>query len=89
MMTMHCTYFRQQPKIQTIADLAEIIWHRHFTPIIGKGTGVFMAEKFQSFNALKEQIENGYEYYRFSIRTDFAATAASIRKTEPSSPNFI
>ena len=64
MMTMHIEQATTEEEIQTIADLAEIIWHQHFTPIIGKEQVIYMVEKFQSFNALKEQIENGYEYYR-------------------------
>ena len=50
--------------IQIIADIAVDIWHQHFTPIIGKDQVDYMVEKFQSYPALKTQIENdGYEYY--------------------------
>lgn len=51
-------------QIQEITDLAEIIWHQHFTPIIGKDQVVYMVDKFQSFHALKEQLSEGYEYYQ-------------------------
>lgn len=50
--------------LHEIADLADIIWHEHFTPIIGSGQVEYMLEKFQSFPALKEQVLNGYEYYQ-------------------------
>lgn len=50
--------------IAEIAKLAEIIWHEHFTPIIGTDQVNYMVDKFQSFPALKEQIEGGYEYFR-------------------------
>ena len=33
---MHIEQATTEEEIQTIADLAEIIWHQHFTPIIGK-----------------------------------------------------
>lgn len=50
--------------IQTIADIAEEIWHQHFTPIIGEAQVNYMVEKFQSYPALSSQIhENGYEYF--------------------------
>lgn len=71
MMTMHIEQATTEEEIQTIADLAEIIWHQHFTPIIGKEQVIYMVEKFQSFNALKEQIENGYEYYRIFDQDEF------------------
>ncbi len=51
-------------QIKDIADLAEIIWNQHFTPIIGKGQVDYMVEKFQSFPAIKDQItKDGYEYF--------------------------
>lgn len=51
--------------IQQIADTAEIIWNEHFVPIIGQEQVNYMVDKFQSFHALKDQIENqGYEYYK-------------------------
>ena len=51
-------------QIKEIADLAEIIWHEHFTPIIGEAQVDYMVEKFQSYPALKEQLKSGYEYYQ-------------------------
>ena len=52
-------------EIQNIATLAEEIWNQHFVPIIGKAQVDYMVEKFQSYPALKSQIENdGYEYYQ-------------------------
>lgn len=52
-------------EIQNIAALAEEIWNQHFVPIIGKAQVDYMVEKFQSYPALKSQIENdGYEYYQ-------------------------
>lgn len=51
-------------QVREIADLAKIIWNEHFTPIIGKDQVDYMIEKFQSYPALREQIEDGYEYYQ-------------------------
>lgn len=52
-------------KIHEIAALAEEIWHQHFTPIIGEAQVNYMVDKFQSYPALKAQIEQeGYEYYQ-------------------------
>lgn len=50
--------------IKTIADLADIIWHEHFTPIIGTEQVEYMLKKFQSFEAISEAVKkNGYIYY--------------------------
>ncbi len=68
---MHIEKAATEADIQKIADLAEIIWHQHFTPIIGKDQVLYMVEKFQSYPALKEQIASGYEYYRIFDQDEF------------------
>lgn len=50
--------------IKNIADLADIIWHEHFIPIIGIEQVEYMLEKFQSYNALKKAVDkDGYVYF--------------------------
>lgn len=51
-------------QLQQIANLADTIWHEHFTPIIGTEQVEYMLDKFQSFPALKHQLTDGYEYYQ-------------------------
>ena len=59
--------------IQNIAILANEIWHQHFIPIIGEAQVEYMVEKFQSYPAIKSQIENdGYEYYQIFSRHTMA-----------------
>ena len=58
-------------QLQEIADLASVIWHEHFTPIIGVPQVEYMLEKFQSFSALKSQIESGYEYFQIFDNAEF------------------
>jgi ribosomal protein S18 acetylase RimI-like enzyme len=53
-------------EIQTVEKLAHKIWNDHYSPIIGQNQVDFMLEKFQSFNAINEQIKNGYEYFLIS-----------------------
>lgn len=50
-------------EIQTVEKLANKIWNSHYVPIIGQNQVNYMLEKFQSFNAIKEQINNNYEYF--------------------------
>lgn len=49
--------------IKTIEILAQKIWSQHYIPIIGKAQVAYMLERFQSFGAIKNDIENGYTYY--------------------------
>ncbi|MCI7179228.1 MAG: GNAT family N-acetyltransferase [Schaedlerella sp.] len=58
-------------QISKVAALAEVIWHQHFTPIIGREQVIYMVEKFQSEAALEQQIANGYEYYQLFDGDEF------------------
>ena len=58
-------------QISKVAALAEVIWHQHFTPIIGREQVIYMVEKFQSEAALEQQIANGYEYYQLFDEDEF------------------
>ncbi len=60
-------------KIREISILAKEIWNQHFVPIIGKAQVDYMVDKFQSYPALKSQIEqDGYEYYQIYSSGTFA-----------------
>lgn len=49
--------------IETVSQLADTIWREHYIPIVGKPQIDYMLDKFQSANAMTEQIAGGYEYY--------------------------
>jgi len=49
--------------IQITAYLAQKIWNQHYVPIIGQEQVAYMLDKFQDFEAIKNQIELGYEYF--------------------------
>ena len=52
--------------LKEISVLADEIWHEHFTPIIGEKQVDYMLEKFQSYQAIANQVkEDGYEYFQF------------------------
>ena len=59
---------RTLEEIQVTCDIAYEIWHEHFTPIIGIDQVEYMINEFQSFNAIKDQIDSGYEYYLFNYK---------------------
>jgi RimJ/RimL family protein N-acetyltransferase len=63
-----CEEVFSEAQIQIVEKLAYEIWNEHFTPIIGKAQVDYMLEKFQSIEAISEQIEQGYQYYL--LKTD-------------------
>lgn len=51
--------------LAAIAGLANEIWYQHFQTILSPEQIDYMVEKFQSYPALKSQVEEeGYEYYQ-------------------------
>jgi RimJ/RimL family protein N-acetyltransferase len=46
-----------------IEEMANIIWHEHYTPIIGVEQVIYMLDKFQSVASMSDQIEKGYQYF--------------------------
>ena len=46
-----------------IAQLADRIWREHYTPIIGTAQVNYMVTKFQSVEAIAEQVKEGVQYY--------------------------
>lgn len=68
--------------IRLVAELAREIWIEHFTPIIGAQQVEYMLERFQSYEAIKEQIEKqGYQYYLFLLHNENAGYMA-VQKQE-------
>lgn len=64
--------------LDKIAALANEIWHEHFVPIIGLDQVNYMVSKFQSYPALKDQVKEGYEYYRIFYDESFAGYAGIL-----------
>jgi len=51
-------------ELREVSVLAEKIWHECFVGIISEAQIDYMVGKFQSYNAMKEQIsDQGYSYY--------------------------
>lgn len=49
--------------IEAVCELAKEIWLDHYTPIIGIRQVDYMLDKFQSKEAIKNQIAEGQDYY--------------------------
>jgi len=50
-------------RLSQVALLAEKIWQQHFTPLIGEQQVAYMLDKFQSEAAMRQQINDGVEYF--------------------------
>ena len=47
-----------------IEELADVIWRKHYIPINGIGQVEYMLKKYQSAEAISNQVENeGFEYF--------------------------
>ncbi len=55
----------KEEELQEVAVLAKAIWHEHYDSIIGSKQVDYMVEKFQSPQAMRDQIkQDGYRYYK-------------------------
>lgn len=54
--------------LHTLADMASAIWHEFFPALISLEQIDYMLKKFQSFEAMKQQIkEDNYHYYMLML----------------------
>lgn len=52
-----------EKELVSLSKLAYDIWHEYFPALLSEAQIDYMVEKFQSYDALKTAIENGYEYF--------------------------
>lgn len=65
---MNYINIKTDEEIQKLADLASEIWNEYWTVILEQAQIDYMVEKFQSFNSIKNQIEN--DRYIYNILED-------------------
>ena len=56
-----------EKELFVIEEMAGIIWHEHYTPIIGHQQVIYMLDKFQSVNTMMAQIDMGYHYFTINM----------------------
>ena len=54
---------RTAAEIATVAKIANEIWREHYTPIIGPDQVDYMLMRFQSTEAIGDQIAGGMHYW--------------------------
>jgi len=66
-------------EILLIEQLANTIWHEHFTAIIGSRQVNYMLAKFQSQKAINAQLQQGYSYFlMMNNKTAFGYMATQV-----------
>ncbi len=65
-----------------IAQMADIIWREHYTPIIGKAQVDYMLEKFQSAHAISRQVSEKM-FYAIIRNEDLPIGYLAIQKRGP------
>ncbi len=68
-MSVEIKKIKYMAELREVAELAEKIWHECFVDIITVGQIDYMVEKYQSLNAMTEQVEN-QKYTYFAVRED-------------------
>jgi diamine N-acetyltransferase len=69
--------------VKAVAGLAREIWTEHYTPIIGREQVEYMLSKFQSEEAIAEQIRQGSLYFLVSEEGDYPGYfAVEVRDQE-------
>lgn len=66
-----------QEDLKKVEQLAEEIWTQHYTPIIGSNQVRYMLDKFQSLEAMGQQISEGMTYFLMDYQGEAAGYMAS------------
>ena len=65
-----------------IETLANTIWRDHYISVIGKPQVDYMLAKFQSVDAIAEQIEKGAEYFKIEYKKTSVGYLAIKKETD-------
>jgi len=68
--------------IALVEALAGEIWHEHYAHILDKSQIKYMTEKFQSKEAIFEQIKEGYKYYLITCGENYSGYLSIIFKVD-------
>ncbi|MDE5772630.1 MAG: GNAT family N-acetyltransferase [Ruminococcus sp.] len=75
-------------ELREVAELAEKIWHEFFPVILSEEQIDYMVEKFQSYNAMKEQVSH-QNYCYFSVSDNDGLCGYIAVKPEKDSRFFL
>jgi RimJ/RimL family protein N-acetyltransferase len=72
---------KSDSNLALIENMANTIWHEHYTPIIGTEQVIYMLDKFQSVSTMRDQINQGYQYFLINFN-DNAVGYLSFEKRD-------
>lgn len=70
-----------QHHFQELGILADIIWREYYIPMVGKPQIDYMLEKYQSAEAIKNQVNCGIEYFLITLH-EVPVSYIAIKKEE-------
>lgn len=53
---------------QELSKLADIVWREYYIPIVGKPQVDYMLRKYQSAEAIRNQVSTGFEYFIITLK---------------------
>jgi diamine N-acetyltransferase len=78
---------RTRSELELVASLAREIWYEYYVPLIGRDQVDYMVAKFQTAEAMWEQVGAGYEY--FLIGRDDAVIGYFAVQVQPAERLFL
>jgi ribosomal protein S18 acetylase RimI-like enzyme len=69
-----------EKNIAKLSNLASAVVKEHYDPIIGAEQNDYMIERFQSTEAIKNQIKNGHSIYIIAVDGDYVGYTAFYPK---------
>jgi ribosomal protein S18 acetylase RimI-like enzyme len=63
MTTLEFVPVQTEQQLAVVAELAREIWYEYYVALIGRAQVDYMVAKFQSADAMAQQIREGYEYF--------------------------
>jgi len=74
---------RTAGEIAAVVRLAREVWREHYVAIVGEAQVDYMLEKFQSADAIRDQLDHGFEYYRIVEEGGDAGYVAIVPDEDP------
>ncbi len=72
-----------EDEIAAVVRLAQLIWREHYESIVGQTQVDYMLGKFQSADAIRDQLDHDFEYYRIVEDGVDAGYVAIVPTVEP------
>jgi ribosomal protein S18 acetylase RimI-like enzyme len=82
MTTLEFVPVQTDEQLAVVARLAREIWYEYYVALIGRAQVDYMVAKFQSVDAMAQQMREGYEYFLLQRSGENAGYCAVQAKTD-------